>query len=283
LSKAARTSPSAWRAGQKRLRALEARCRSLTRETRRAQRLFEDQFRRTQRTEATARLARSVAHDFNNVLAAILGSGDLLALALKPGDPGRDEVEEIQKAAERGATLTRQFIMFSRSQTFEAQRLDVNAIVRQTRPMLQRLAGERIDVAVRTAEAPMLVRAEPGQLEQVLLNLVVNARDAMPKGGTIDLAIDTITLDEQTTARYSGMPPGRYARVAVRDTGAGIDPGLQPNPFDQLLAAEDSARGARLGLWVVYGIAKDARGTAVVMSAPGRGTTVEVVLPLAID
>jgi two-component system cell cycle sensor histidine kinase/response regulator CckA len=242
-------------------------------------RALEEQLRQALKMEAVGRLARGVAHDFNNVLAAILGCSDLLAMRLPPGDPARDDADEIRKAAERGASLTRQLLAFSRSQTLEAKVLDLTQVVQQLGSMLQRLAGDRVQVRIHVFGNPH-VRMEPGQLEQVLLNLVVNARDAMPEGGTIDVESGPIGLDERGVLHYSGIEPGEYARIAVRDSGGGIDPELQPHIFEPFVTTKGPSKGTGLGLSIVYGIVKEAGGTVAYTTSPDRGTTFEVLVPL---
>jgi PAS domain S-box-containing protein len=249
-----------------------------------AKRSFEEQLRQAQKMEAVGRLARGVAHDFNNVLAAILGCAELLAIRLEAGDPSRTEAEEIQKAAARGANLTRQLLAFSRRQPLEPQPLDLHAIVRGVDSMLARLT-ENIELHIHTPGPPPIARVESGQIEQVLLNLVVNARDAMPDGGTIDIVVEAVDLDERGVQAYPGMPPGRYGLIAVRDTGCGIAPDMQRHVFEPFFSTKDPAKGGGLGLSIVYGIAKEAGGTVTFSSeasGPGRGTTFKVLLPLAV-
>jgi two-component system cell cycle sensor histidine kinase/response regulator CckA len=243
-------------------------------------RALEEQLRQALKMEAIGRLARGVAHDFNNILAAILGCSDLLAMRLKPGDPACADADEIRKAAERGAALTRQLLAFSRSQTLEAKVLDLTGVVKQLATMLQRLAGDSIQLRIRASSDATHVRMEPGQLEQVLLNLVVNARDAMPDGGTIEVEAGPVTLDERGALRYSRIPAGEYARIAVRDTGTGIDPKMQAHIFEPFVTTKGPSKGTGLGLSIVYGIAKEAGGTVTYATAPNRGTTFEVLLPL---
>jgi two-component system cell cycle sensor histidine kinase/response regulator CckA len=214
------------------------------------------------------------------VLAAIIGCSDLLALRLPPADPSFDEAQEIRKAAERGAALTRQLLTFSRSQMLEAKLLDLNVILPQLDSMLQRMAGDTVRVQITPAGAPVQVRVEPGQLEQVLMNLVVNARDAMPGGGTIDIRVETLALDERGVLRYPGMSDGLFARIAVTDTGDGIPPDMQPHLFEPFFTTKDPSKGTGLGLSIVYGIAKEAGGTVSFSTAPEQGTTFEVLLPL---
>ena len=229
--------------------------------------------------EAVGRLARGVAHDFNNVLAAILGCSDLLTIHLKPGDPAREDAEEIRQAAERGASLTRQLLAFSRNQVLEPHTLDLGAIVQEREHMLQRLAGDGVTLRVHANEGHVYVRVGPGQLEQVLLNLVANARDAMPDGGTIEVTVNEVTVDEPSAPRYPGISGGVYGRIVVRDTGVGIAPDTQAHVFEPFFTTKGPSRGTGLGLSIVYGIAKDAGGTVVFSTTPGHGTTFEVVLP----
>jgi len=244
-------------------------------------RALEEQLRQAQKMEAVGRLARGVAHDFNNVLAAIVGCSDLLELRLDPSDPSREEATEIRKAAERGAALTRQLMAFSRGQMLEAKLVELNDVIRQAEGTLQRVAGDRATVEVHVSSTALLVRIEPGQLEQVLLNLVVNARDAMPEGGTIGVEVGAVQLDDRAALRYSDLSAGTYARVAVSDNGVGIAPDKQPHIFEPFFTTKGPSKGTGLGLSIVYGIAKDAGGTVSFSTRPGQGTTFEVLLPLS--
>jgi two-component system cell cycle sensor histidine kinase/response regulator CckA len=241
---------------------------------------LEEQLRQSQKMEAVGRLARGIAHDFNNVLAAIMGNSDLLQHQLKEEDPMYLDVQEIGKAAERGASLTRQLMAFSRRQAMEPEILDLHEVVRGFDSMLQRLSGD-IQLRLHTPGPAPLVRVEPGQIEQVVMNLVVNARDAAPEGGTINVHADLVTLDAGNSARYPGVAPGGYARVAVRDTGAGIDPTIERHVFEPFFTTKDPAKGTGLGLSIVYGIAKEAGGAVTFSSTPGEGTIFEVLLPVA--
>ena len=244
-------------------------------------RALEEQLRRAQRMEAIGRLARGMAHDFNNVLAAIIGSGDLLQLQLRADDPAREEVVEIQQAAERGTSLTRRLLAFARSQMLEPEVVDVDAAVGPLGGTLQRVAGDRVSVSIHARGIVTRIRIESGQLEQILLNLVVNARDAMmPAGGPIDVTVDAVTLDVAAANRYPGLPAGAYARIRVSDTGSGIDPGMQAHVFEPFFTTKDPSKGTGLGLSIVYSIAKEAGGGVAFTSAPGEGTTFEVLLPL---
>jgi len=248
-----------------------------------ARRALEEQLRQAQKMDAVGRLARGVAHDFNNVLAAILGCAELLAHHLGPDDPNLQDAQEIQIAAARGATLTRQLLAFSRRQALQPDLLNLHEVVRGFDSMLRRLT-DNVELQVHTPGPPPMVRAEPGQIEQVLLNLVVNARDAMPDGGTIDVVAEAVQLSEPAILAYPGMSAGPYARIIVRDTGNGIEPEAQRHVFEPFFSTKDPEKGTGLGLSIVYGIAKEAGGTvtfSTVSSGPSRGTTFEVLLPLA--
>jgi PAS domain S-box-containing protein len=243
-------------------------------------RALEDQLRQALKMEAVGRLARGVAHDFNNVLTAIIGSSDLLSMRLGPDDPSREEAEEIRKAAQRGAALTRQLLVFSRSQMLEVKLLDLNEVVLQLEGMMHRLTGERVSLTVRASGGPARARIEQGQFDQMLLNLVVNARDAMPEGGTIEVLVEPVHLDERTVLRYPGLAGGAFARIAVTDTGEGIDPEMQARIFEPFYTTKGPAKGTGLGLSIVYGIAREAGGTVSFTTAPKQGTMFEVLLPL---
>lgn len=240
-------------------------------------RVLEEQLRQAQKMEAVGRLARGVAHDFNNVLAAIVGCSDLLLARLKKGDPSREEAQEISKAAERGAALTRQLLTFSRRQALEPKVLDLRAVVRGVESLLLRLTGD-VTVRLHTPGVSPHVRVEPGQIEQVLLNLVVNARDALGEGGTIDVVVDSLELDERGALAYPGLPPGRYARMSVRDTGSGISLEAQRHAFEPFFTTKGPSKGTGLGLSIVYGIAKEAGGTVTFTTSP-KGTAFDVLLP----
>jgi two-component system cell cycle sensor histidine kinase/response regulator CckA len=243
-------------------------------------RALEDQLRRAQKMEAIGRLARGIAHDFNNVLAAIVGSSDLLALRYPSDHPVHLEAVEIRKAAERGAAFTRQLLAFGRQHAREPQPLDIHAAAQSFESTLQRMLGSAVTFKVHAAGKPPIARMEPGQVEQVLMNLAVNARDAMPDGGVIDVTLDTVDVNKRNAARYPGLPAHRYARLAVRDSGVGIDADLQRQMFEPFFTTKDPDKGTGLGLSIVYTIAKEAGGTVTCTSAPGKGTTFEVLLPV---
>jgi two-component system, cell cycle sensor histidine kinase and response regulator CckA len=243
-------------------------------------RATEEQSRHSQKMEAVGRLARGIAHDFNNVLAAIVGNADLLHLRIKKGDPMAADLMEITDAAERGAALTRQLLAFSRAgESTEPQVLDFHVVVKGFDNMLQRLSGD-IELRLHTPGASPHVRIQPGQIEQMMMNLVLNAREAVSAGGTIDVHADTLTVDAANATRYLGIGGGTYARLAVRDDGKGISKAIERHLFEPFFSTKDPAKGPGLGLAIVYGIAKEAGGTVSFSSAPGEGTIFEVLLPI---
>jgi PAS domain S-box-containing protein len=243
-------------------------------------RALEEQLRQAQKMEAVGRLARGVAHDFNNILAAIVGASELLAAQYPEGHPSRVEAEEIRQAAERGSALTRQLLAFSRPHTFEPQVFDLQAQIASFEATLRRIAGQAVTLTLRAIGEPAYVKVDPGQLQQVLMNLVINARDAMPDGGTLEIRVDSFSLDEHNAARYPGLPPYRYARIAVQDSGVGMNAELRSHVFEPFFTTKEASKGTGLGLSIVYSIAKEAGGTVTCVSAPGKGTTFEVLLPV---
>jgi len=244
-----------------------------------AQRHLEDQLRQSQKMEAVGQLAGGIAHDFNNLLTAILGSAQLLLHNTPEGDPRREDAEEIRHAGLRAAELTRQLLAFSRRQVLAPKRLELNVVVANMERMLQRLLGEDVELHTSLDPASGAVSADPGQLEQVLLNLAVNARDAMPGGGRLSVATTRVTLNEEHTERRHRMPPGDYACLAVTDSGIGMDEVTQAHLFEPFFTTKEVGKGTGLGLATVYGIVKQSGGYIWVYSEPARGTTVKVYLP----
>ena len=240
---------------------------------------LEQELLQAQKMEAIGRLAGGIAHDFNNLLTVIVGSGQLALQDLKPESPEREEVEEIVKAAQRAAELTRQLLAFSRRQVLEPRTLDLNAVLANIEKLLRRVIGE--DVTLLTVPAPSvgLVRADPSQLEQVITNLAVNARDAMPAGGTLTLSTANVTLDEAFTASHPGARPGPHVLLSVRDTGVGMTEDVKARAFEPFFTTKEVGKGTGLGLATVYGIVAQSGGLITVDSAPGRGSRFDIYLP----
>jgi PAS domain S-box-containing protein len=242
-------------------------------------RQLEEQFRQAQKMESVGRLAGGLAHDFNNLLTVIGGHADLLHERLRPEDPLRLRVGRIQEAATHAADLTRQLLAFSRKQMLAPKVLDLNAIVVEIEPMLRRLIGEDIDLIAAPARDLGSVKADPAQIKQILLNLAVNARDAMPQGGKLTIETDDVDLDERYARLHPELPPGRYVMIAVTDTGIGMDEATRSRIFEPFFTTKAPGRGTGLGLSTVYGIVKQSSGHISVYSEPGRGTAFKVYLP----
>ncbi len=239
----------------------------------------EEQLLQWQKVEAIGRLAGGVAHDFNNLLMTIKGCSELLLNEFDRRDPRRDEVEEIRKAAERATSLTRQLLAFGRRQVLQPQVLDLNVVVANMNKMLHRLIGE--DVQLNTVLAPDLwpVKVDPGQIEQVLMNLAVNARDAMPQGGKLTIETANVIHDEEYAREHVSVKPGFYVMLAVTDTGLGMDKETQSHLFEPFFTTKEEGRGSGLGLSTAYGIIKQSEGNIWAYSEPGKGTTFKIYMP----
>jgi signal transduction histidine kinase/ActR/RegA family two-component response regulator len=240
----------------------------------------EERLRHSQKMEAVGRLAGGVAHDFNNLLTAIIGYAELIAERSGDGTT-REEARLIGKAGEQAAGLTRQLLAFSRKQILQPRVIDLNALVRDMQRLLRRIIGEHIDLRVETNASESRVLADPTQLEQVILNLGVNARDAMPRGGVLTMRTVNALVTTGSDRDGTQLPPGRYVALIVQDTGCGMDIETKERVFEPFFTTKGPGKGTGLGLATVYGIVRQSGGTILVDSKPGEGTTFTIQLPQA--
>ncbi len=259
---------------EERRRAVQARTGDASEQER-----LHEQLRQAQKMEAVGQLAGGIAHDFNNVLTAILGYVGLLTDQIGPDKPIGRDLREIRLAAERAAVLTQQLLAFSRKQVLAVRPLDLSEMVRNLEPMLRRLMPEPVRIGTTLAEAPDPVRADPTQLEHLLINLAVNARDAMPNGGTLTIATGSMDLDEAFIVRHPGASTGRHSTLTVTDTGIGMAPDVQRRIFEPFFTTKERGRGTGLGLAAAYGTVKQLGGYIGVDSEPGKGTSFTIYLP----
>lgn len=240
---------------------------------------LEEQLRQAQKMEEIGKLAGGIAHDFNNLLMAIRGYAEVMLASMSPDDPQRARAEPILQNAERAGVLVQRLLAFSRKQVLQPTPLDLNAVISGMEQLLRRCIGEDIELTVKLPSTPSMIFADRGQIEQVLLNLAINARDAMPQGGKLHIQVTPFLLDTASARRYAPLLPGEHIQLSIHDTGHGIAPELQARIFEPFFTTKDVGKGSGLGLSMVYGIIKQSGGHISVQSEPGKGATFVIVLP----
>jgi signal transduction histidine kinase len=260
----------------------EQLCEEITKrkQTEREMAELQEQLHQSQKMEAIGRLAGGIAHDFNNLLTIIKGYSQLSLIDLKEGNPLRGNIVEIQKASERAADLTRQLLAFSRRQVIEMKILDLNLLLMNLDKMLRRIIGEDIELVTTLVHDLGRVKADPGQIENVIINLASNARDAMPSGGKLTIETTNVELDETYARSHAGVKPGRYIMISVSDTGVGMTSEVKERIFEPFFTTKEKSKGTGLGVSTVYGIVKQSGGNIWVYSELGSGTTFKIYLPL---
>ena len=239
----------------------------------------EAQLRQAQKMEAVGRLAGGVAHDFNNVLTAIFGYADLVLDSFDPADPRKKDMEEIKRAANRAAGLTRQLLAFSRKQVMQPRRVNLNEIIQNLETLLLKLIGQEIVLLIDPGPSLWAVKADPGQIEQVLMNLASNAKDAMPDGGRLTISTANDNLGPDDAAALVGIEPGRFVRLSVADSGHGIPDHVRAHIFEPFFTTKEQGKGTGLGLATVYGIVKQSGGWIYLDETPGTGASFRIYLP----
>ena len=240
---------------------------------------LEEQLRQSQKMEAIGRLAGGIAHDFNNLLTVIIGYAEMTLASVPAGGESRENLEQVRLAADSAQALTRQLLAFSRKQVLQPRVFDMSALVLETKRMLGRLIGEDIELVTETASVPCSVNADRAQIEHAILNLAVNARDAMPSGGTLRMSTELVTVDEAFVAAHPGARPGPHVVLRVTDTGVGMGPDILAHVFEPFFTTKEKDKGTGLGLSTVYGTVQQSGGHISITSAPGAGTTVSIALP----
>lgn len=241
--------------------------------------ILETQLRQSQKLETVGRLAGGIAHDFNNLLTVINGFSDFLLKDIPQDNPIRSDIEAIYNAGQKAADLTRQLLAFSRRQIFDLQILDLNEIVGNFSKILHRIIGDNIKLEIKFCPELGKIKVDPGQMEQVILNILVNARDALPEGGVINIETDNVDLDQEYSHGHLHLEPGRYVMISVSDTGIGMSKEIQQQVFEPFFTTKEGGKGTGLGLSTVYGIVKQSKGYIWVYSEPNIGTCFKIYLP----